>query len=149
MPSAHDILKAASGVVVVDWPSSDVPDTLARAGYDVFVKGGPGPTDYNVRKHHDDKIVVEPLGRRPERVDLIYVHRPLEELSGIVTLARQLGATAIWHQSGLKARNVKDPRGVWQAEGPAREARRQVEEAGLTYVDDVYIADAVRSLHGG
>jgi hypothetical protein len=39
---ADQILRAADSIVVVDWPSRNVPDTLSRAGYDVSVKGGPG-----------------------------------------------------------------------------------------------------------
>lgn len=34
-----EILRATQSVLVVDWPSRDVPDTLARAGYDVHVHG--------------------------------------------------------------------------------------------------------------
>jgi hypothetical protein len=104
---AEQILGAARTVVVVDWPSRDVPDTLARAGYTVLVKGGPGPA---------------------------------------ASLARQLGATAIWHQSGLASIGAKDPHGCWMEPGASQTARAIVEAAGLAYVESPYIADEVRRL---
>jgi predicted CoA-binding protein len=128
--AVEEILRAATSVLVVDWPSRDVPDTLARAGYAVFAKGGPGPDDYSVRELHGDDVVVRDAGAAPKHVDLVYSYRPPEELPGIVAMATALGAATVWCQS-------PDPSG---------EARRVVEEAGLHYVDDVYIVDAVRRL---
>jgi hypothetical protein len=40
---ADRLLSAATSILVIDWPSADVPDTLAGAGYAVYVKGGPEP----------------------------------------------------------------------------------------------------------
>ena len=37
MTQVEPILAMARTVVVVDWPSRDVPDTLARAGFTVLV----------------------------------------------------------------------------------------------------------------
>jgi hypothetical protein len=110
----QEILRSARSVLLVDWPSRDVPDALADAGYAVFVKNGPGPTDFNPAP--------------PEQVDLVYCHRPLEELPGIVALAQELGARAVWCQS------------------PSAKARRIAEAAGLRYFGEEYIADAVRRL---
>ena len=130
MTEAEHILKSASCIVIVDWPSRDVPDTLAGAGYAVLVKGGPD----------------QAIGRPDEPVDVVYVHRPLAELSEIVAVAKSLGAQTVWYQSGLAASAVKDPRGCWLPEDASRDARALVESAGMRYVDDVYIADAVRRL---
>jgi hypothetical protein len=41
---AGQILRETGSVLVVDWPSKDVPETLTRAGYTVLVKGGPNRT---------------------------------------------------------------------------------------------------------
>jgi hypothetical protein len=46
-----EILKTANTILVIDWPSKDVPESLARAGFQVIVKGGPGPGDYCLRTH--------------------------------------------------------------------------------------------------
>jgi predicted CoA-binding protein len=48
---------------------------------------------------------------RPAHVDLVYVHRPLDELPGILALARDLGAHTIWYQSGVDHTGARDSRG--------------------------------------
>jgi predicted CoA-binding protein len=143
---AERCLESARSVVVVDWPSRDVPDTLATAGYEVFVKGGPGPEDYSVYELRGGEIAVRSAGRAPERADLVYSHRPLAELPGIIALARQVGARAVWCQSGLAGAGKRDPTGCWTPVEASREARGLVESAGLSYIEGPYIADAVRRL---
>ena len=81
----------------------------------------------------------------PSRVDLLYCHRPLRELPGIIALAGRLGARALWWQTGLTSDGSKDPSGCWAPPGESRQARELAGAAGLAYVDDVYIADAVRA----
>jgi len=72
MPTAADrILHDAGSVVLVDWPSRDVPDTLTRAGYTVFVKGGPEPDNYSVYEQRGDRIEARRTGRQPEHADLV------------------------------------------------------------------------------
>jgi predicted CoA-binding protein len=139
------ILESAHTVLVVDWPSRDVPDTLASAGYGVIVSGGPEPDNYSVYEARDGEVVVRFVGHAPYQVDLVYVHRPLAELAGLVPAAVGLGATALWWQSGRSPDGERDPRGCWVAVEDSAAARRMVEDAGLQYVDDVYIADAVRA----
>ena len=117
MSEAEEILRGARTVLLVDWPSPDVPEALRAAGYEVVVKNGPGPDDFNPA--------------RPERVVLVYVHRPASELPAIVALAAELGARAVWCQT------------------PSGEARAAVEAAGLTYAGEPSIVAAVRGLTGG
>ena len=114
MTDPSELLTQTRTVLLVDWPSRDVPDTLRQAGYDVVVKGGP-----------DVDVAVD-------AVDLVYCHRPLDELDGIAALAQRLGAKAIWREP------ASDPE-------QARRAREIVQGAGLGYVDEVSIADAVRA----
>lgn len=141
-----EILRAARGVLVVDWPSRDVPDTLAWTGYEVCVHGGPGPDDYSAYRRNGDEIVIERTGRPPDEVDLVYSHRPLDELSNIVERAKQLGAIAVWVQSGRRPDGQRDPKSCWLPEAKSRQARVVVEGAGLAYVDDRYLPDEVRAL---
>jgi predicted CoA-binding protein len=136
---ANQILKAAKSVLVIDWPSEDVPESLVRAGKQVVVRGGPGPADYSVWEWGDGHLVKRPLGRAPDSVDLVYAHRPLSELPDIVNQARSLGATAVWTQSGLSADDCKDPRGCWVAESDLESARKLVEAAGMVYFSSPYI----------
>src|SRR5215470_1144010 len=153
MADAEPTLQAAARIMVIDWPSRDVPDTLVRAGYTVFVKGAPtlsGMADnYAAYELHGGEIVPRRLDRALEAVDLVYAHRPIGELRDIAALARQLGATAVWLQSGMSP-DGKDPKGCWMSEEASRQARGIVEAAGLAYIDSVYIADAVRArMRGG
>ncbi len=43
----RQILKCAHSILVIDWPSKDVPESLDRAGFHVIAKGGPDPEDYS------------------------------------------------------------------------------------------------------
>ncbi len=145
----HTILAAARTVLVVDWPSADVPEALARAGFDVVVHGGPGPADYTRYEVTDGEVVTSRVGRPPDRAEVVYTFRPLGELPGIVEQARSLGAAAVWLQSGVDGNGEKDPRGCWLTPELAAEAREIVEAAGLVYLDQPYIGDAARELGSG
>jgi predicted CoA-binding protein len=141
-----EILKSTQTVLVVDWPSKEVPELLARAGVHVVVRGGPGPTDYSVYELKDGKVVARHAGRPPERADLVYSYRPLSELPQIITAALDLHARSIWTQSGLSAAGINDPRGCWVPEEELRSAEALVREAGLNYISRPYIGDVVREI---
>src|SRR6516162_6526736 len=146
LEAAARVLAETRSVLVIDWPSRDVPASLAFAGFRVFVKGGPGPADYAAWELDSGEPVSRPLGREPDRVDLVYCHRPCGELPGIVGLAGRLGARALWWQTGLTSSGGKDPAGCWAPPEESRQARELAGAAGLAYVDQVYIADAARAL---
>jgi hypothetical protein len=152
-----ELLRQVHRVLVIDWPSREVPVTLARARYEVIVRGGPGPSDYAAYEAGDDAgggpggdgIIVRPAGRAPEQADLVYCHRPVSELAGIAAQARSLGARAIWRQSGRSSEFVSAPGGCWVPPQESREARATIEAAGLAYIEEPYIVDVVRSLAVG
>src|ERR1043166_3678133 len=98
MTDAKQILEEATTVLVVGCPSADVPDTLVRAGFDVIVKG-PEP-DYVSLELAGDEISEHPV-EVPAKLDLVYVHCPVQDLRGIAMIARTLAAKAVWFQSGL------------------------------------------------
>ncbi len=133
-------------VLVIDWPSKEVPESLAFAGFHVVVRGGPGPEDYSAYELKNGAVVPRHVGRPPEHVDLIYSHRPLSELPKIIELARSLGAKTIWTQSGLSAAGTHDPRGCWVPEEELRAARNLVQSAGFNYVSEPYIVDLAREV---
>jgi predicted CoA-binding protein len=128
--TAQEVLRDATTIVLVDWPSRDVPDTLARAGYGVVVHGGPAPDDYSVYLVEKGQVVVRRTDP-PEQADVVYSYRPLDELPSIVEQAQRLGARAVW---------VQLPSEETEA------ARLIVEGAGLTFVEGPYLPDAVRAL---
>lgn len=146
MAEWEQILRSADSVLLVDWPSRDVPETLVRAGYQVFVKGGPGPDDYTAQELRGEEVLARPVGRPPEHADLVYSCRPSEELPDVTAIARQVGATAVWYQSGRDSAGAPDPRGFSMTWVESQVARAIVESAGLTYVQGPYIADTVRRL---
>jgi predicted CoA-binding protein len=123
----NELIRAARNVLLIDWPSRDVPDILARAGLEVFALEA---DDLSFRYEVNGKQVVRrgPV-QLPVQVDIVYAHRPPDELPGIVERARMLGAQAVWVESAQTA-----------------EARRLVESAGLAYIDQPKIAHAARAL---
>lgn len=145
MNDVESILAGAHTFLVVDWPTRDVPDTLARAGYEVVVHGGPGPEDYTTYEVAGGEIVPRGGGRAPAHADVVYTHRPLDELAEIVAMAAQVGAGTVWVQSGRAEDGSRDRGGCWLPADEAAGARAVVEAAGLAYLDQPYIADAVRA----
>lgn len=91
-------------------------------------------------------MVRRPLGRALDQVDLVYCHRPVDELRELAQLATSLGARTLWLQSGQTAQGGKDPKGCWLPEQVAREAVAIANSFGLALVASSYIADVVRSL---
>jgi predicted CoA-binding protein len=141
-----ETFKIVDTVLVIDWPTKDVPEMLARAGFHVVVRGGPGSEDYSAYELNNGEIVNYHVGRPPERADLIYSHRPLSGLPELIATAKSLHAKAIWTQSGLSANGVNDPKGCWVPEEELRSARSLVQSAGLSYVTEPYIGDVAREI---
>ena len=125
------ILKNTLSVLVVDWPTKDLPETLFRAGYAVVVKSGPGPDDFVTYGSADEGSIRQDRIGRPAHVDLVHVYRPIDELPGFVDLAVTLGATTLWVLSGIGDDGGRDPQGCWLSPERSAEARRVVEAAGL------------------
>jgi len=146
---AGQILRETGSILLVDWPSKDVPETLARAGYTVMVRGGPEPDNYWAYEVRDGEVVSRRTGQAPAAVDLVYSYRPVEELPGIVTMAQRLGARAVWLQSGVASDGTRAPDGCWMDQAASQAARAAVESAGLAYIEAPYIADEVRSRGSG
>ena len=139
------ILRTVHSVLVVDWPTKDLPETLFRAGYAVFVKAGPEPDAFVAYETGDDgRIRRRPTGG-PDQIDLVHVFRPIEDLHAFVALATDLDATILWFLSGRRDDGTRDPVGCWLSADDSAEARRMVESAGLVYIDRPAIVDAVRA----
>jgi predicted CoA-binding protein len=142
----QEMFKTVDVVLVLDWPTKEVPESLTLAGFQVVVRGGPGPEDYSAYELNNGEIVVRRGGRRPERADLVYAYRPFSDLPEIIATAKALQATTIWTQSGLSAAGVKDSKGCWVAEDELRSARNLVQSAGLKYVTEPYIGEVAREM---
>lgn len=143
MADGAALLRAATTILLVDWPSRDVPDSLARSGFTVV--SNDGPDEYNAYVIDGGEVRVRDVGKLPARADLVYSHRPIDELAEIVETAKSVGAKAVWVQSGRDDKGAKDPRGCWMPREESDSARAIVEAAGLSYVDEPYIADVARA----
>jgi hypothetical protein len=140
------VLHAAKSVLLIDYPGRVVPDSLARAGFSVVAHEGPGPLEYFAYDVTDGEIVKGPPGPAPESTDLVFSHRPIDELPPIVDEAKRIGASAVWTHSGFAEDGVRDPRGCWMSDDERAQARAVVESAGLLYIDHPFILDAVDEL---
>src|SRR3954447_18134607 len=123
MNNPTDLLSGSKSILLVDWPSRDVPDSLARAGHEVVVHGGPEPDHYNEYVATGGKVDVRYIGHAPVHVDLVYSYRPIDELAEIADEARNLGAEAVWVRLTPEETSNVD------------QARSIVEAAGLQFVD--------------
>jgi predicted CoA-binding protein len=141
-----EILQHSHTVLLVDWPSRDVPETLVRSGFTVYVKGGPNPDDFFLHEWHDHQLVQQRIGHPPDHADLVYSYRPLAELPGVIELAKFVGARTIWTQSGRCSDGREDPRGCWLSDADRLAATCQIQSAGLHHITQPYIADAARQL---
>jgi len=139
-----EILSSVETILLVDWPSKDVPEALTRAGFRVFVHGGPAPEDYSAYVVDNSEVVSRYLGHPPEQADLVYSYRPLSELPEILALASKLKAKTLWTQSGFSAAGKDDVKGCWLPENELQSAQGMVKAAGLHNVTQPYIADAAR-----
>jgi predicted CoA-binding protein len=119
MTDPHGLLAQASVVALVDWPRTDVPRTLVRAGFGVYslnrlrrtaasyawypsrdqVPEGDDVTVFDATDEADGYLVCRPAAP-PETVDILTVYRPARELPGLARLAVQLGAKALWLEPG-------------------------------------------------
>lgn len=141
-----DILKAAKTVLVIDWPSKEVPELLALAGLQVVVKGGPGPEDYFVYEVKDGKVESRRAERPPQKAELVYSYRPLGELPAVLASAKELQAQTIWTQSGLGEDGKRDVRGCRLSAEDRRRAGDLIRAAGLHHIWEPYIGDVARQL---
>jgi len=146
VPEPEQVLRNVRSILVVDWPSEDVPNALAKAGYSVAVHGGPEPDNYLAYEMVDGDIRVRRTGAPPAEVDLVYAYRPIDELPAIAAAGVALGASTLWLQSGRTSDGGEDPLGCSLPPEEARRARAIVDKAGLAYLDRPYIVDAVRDL---
>lgn len=138
------LLARSRSVLLVDWPSRDVPNALARAGLTVVAQEGDDA--YYAYLPDGEMVTRSPLESAPAAVDLVYAHRPVAELAGIVELARGLGARGVWMQSGRTRDGTRDPRSCWLEVDEQGRAREIVERAGLEFVSEPYIGDLARSM---
>lgn len=145
MSDAQQVLDDAAVVIVVDWPTKDVPDSLARAGLEVHVSGGPEPDNWSLQEVVGAEVVGRRTGAPPAHADVVWSFRPLDELEEVISLAASTGATTVWLHSGRAPGGAREASGCWFSDADREMARRRVEDAGLQYVDSPYVVDVARA----
>ena len=146
-----DVLAEVHDVVLHNWPSRDVPDTLVRAGFAVTVYGGPEPDDISAHELAGDELIIRKTGTPPARADVVYVFpwpgfEVERDLPAVASRARELGAATLWYQSGRTSDGTPNPEACWLPSGEAALINSIVKHAGLRPVYDAYIADSARQL---
>lgn len=136
-------------VLLVDWPSQDVPRALLAAGcvvlsanlangtasaYGVADPGSAPPADgvevIAAEREGEPALMIRALDAMPGHVDAIALFRPEAEHVAIVRRAVSLGARALWVQRG----RLSD------------DARPIASDAGIAVIEDRPESDAVRQL---
>lgn len=148
MTDPVEILRTARTVVLHDWPSEDVPNALVGAGLDITFQGGPEPDDLYVTRLVDGRQETERVSRLPDHADIVYSHRPIDDMPRLLEEARRLGASTLWHQSGLDERGEKDPAGVHLTEDEAEQRAALAHEVGVDFVSAPYIVEAAAAVRG-
>lgn len=143
MNSIDRLLEETDQVLLIDWPGEDSPRSMLRAGFTVFGQEPGGWLRYEIKHRQLQK---HPIATPPAHVDLVYYYRPVEELPEYLSTARKLGAKTFWYQSGLASATTEYLRGCWLSAEMRTKVRRMVEDAGLIYIDEIYIGDAVRAM---
>jgi predicted CoA-binding protein len=133
LTAAIALLRSARSVVVVDWPSREVPESVARLG--LAVTAVEGPNRYRVYELTEGGGVRVSRGERPAKADLVYAYRPLSELAEIISVALDLGAQAVWLDHLDRDESAQ--------------ARLTVESSGLKMVSEPPLAEAARAVAAG
>jgi len=133
MTDVSRVLAETKTVVLVDWPSREVPDTLARRGFTVIAHEG--AETYTAYEADGNEVRTRSVDGLPQSAELVYAYRPIDELPDIVQTATAVGATTVWLQVGCDL-----------APADAARARELVERAGLGFVGEPSIVDAARAL---
>jgi uncharacterized protein YndB with AHSA1/START domain len=143
---AAELLRAARRVLLVSYITEEVPRALVRAGIEVLVKSGPGPDQWSVPRLDDDTLVFDPRTTPLTPVDI--VHLDVGSLfDDNLDLAVELGASTYWAHSGrTHPAEPHDEQGTWLPDDVSALQREKTEARGLRYLDDVFIADAARTI---
>ena len=144
--NALALLRAAKTILLVSFIGPEVPVTLASAGFEVIAKTGPAPGDWATCDARDGALVTSPLAAPPDHVDLVHLDWTTA-FDEYVEVAHRLGAATFWHHSArTRPPEPADNRGCWLPAPQSARQRDVVEAAGMTYLDDHYIAHIAEHL---
>ncbi len=125
------ILENTKAILLVDWPSPEVPRSLLKAGFIVF---GYSPDRYSAIELDDNEnLVFRKLDDQPDSVDIVNVFRPEEEHAGIInSRVLPLKAKVLWLHPPVKSASTA----------------ALAAEYGLVFVEGIDIAEVARIIDG-
>ena len=138
-------LARARAVLLVDWPSAAVPNSLLRRGYEGIRQGGSGTRRLPLARPPSGRTALSrcrPADRRPNRLLLPAAGRT----HGVVGLAVLVHADVLWFQSGVSTDGGRAADGYWLADQDRQVAARIARDAQLALVSDVYIVDVLEGM---
>lgn len=118
-------------ILLVDWPSRDIPLKLVQSGFTVFSYSPDGyhQAFVTVTGNSNDELVFHPMNKPPVAVDLVMIYRPSEEHASIIRdHVIPLGAKVLWLQPPVES----------------METGKMAIEQGLTFVQGRDIREIIR-----
>jgi predicted CoA-binding protein len=140
----QNLLKSSSTILLIDWPNVQLPHALLKQGFEVYGRspGGYSKAEFLSEVPSDGKAI--PIGdneqgfirfnrveRGPDRVDIIHIFRPAEELKELIEkVVGPHKAKVLWLQPPVTS----------------DEARQLADERGIAFVEGIEIIDVIRIL---
>ncbi len=119
-------------LLLVDWPSLDIPHALLDAGYKVFSFSPEGYAEAVLQRNDSQKTTIvqfKPCPTVPEVVDIVVIYRPAEEHEAIIRQqVLPLKAKWVWLQ-----KPVVSP-----------ETEKTIGELGLDFVEGYDIREIIK-----
>jgi predicted CoA-binding protein len=139
----RNLVKSSRTILLIDWPHVQLPHTLLKQGFEVYGRSPSGysKAEFLTEASPDGKslaigekegfIRFNRLENGPDRVDIIHIFRPAEELKHLIGKAViPLKPKVLWLQPPIAS----------------DEARRLADEGGIGFVQGVDIIDVINSL---
>ncbi len=146
LDEATALLRRAHRVLLVSYIGEEVPRALLQAGLDVLVKSGPGTDQWAIAQLDGDALAFDqrttPVTPSTSCTSTSAVSSTSTSTSPSSSARPCTGSTPARTQPPLP----HDNRGTWIPDDVSINQRAAVEDRGLAYVDNVYIADAAKAI---
>ena len=124
-----EILRAATRILLIDWPNIDVPGILLEEGFIVYCYS---PDKYTrvEKSTKQGHLIFRELDGTPGQLDIVNVYRPEQEHIDILSKhVLPFGATVLWLEPPIISRKT----------------RELAVEHGLKFVEGISISEVART----
>lgn len=127
---ATHILKKAKAILLVDWPSVDVPRALLKAGFAVY-SYSPGEYSEAALAGGSNEVSFDNIDGSPAEVDIVNIFRPEQEHREIIEKhVLPLKAKVVWLHPPVMSASTAD----------------LAKEHGLIFIESVDIAEVAAEI---